>query len=797
MSTYPRRVPVAALSLIALVLTACDTGTSPVARANVQITAYIDVNSSLGNDAGDEPVVGATITLTLVGAGSGLTATTDAMGEATFVAVEVGSYTASIQLPGSVTGVTLASASSPTVVAEENLTAAAEFRYTYNPGSIDGHVFLGSGSYTAGDLVVPDVDVTISQGGTEINTVTTDETGAFSAGGLLPGDYDVEVTVPPYLTTTAASQTVAVTADQAATADFGMDPNATHTVAEARAAAPDDTVSIIGVAITSNVLGTDAALSGSSFFMQDASGISIFLAGVTASVELGDSVLVYGVRGSFSNEVQLSSLAVLVLGQGTLPTPTTATAADLNGDMYQGQLVTIQDVIVDSIPGSSNSSGEIWVSEFATGEDLALYIDSDAGFDIGATFTVGNAYDVTGVMSRYFDLFELKPRMPADVADEDLSGMMSIADARAAATGTPVTVTGVVTEPGTLEGNGFYMEDATAGIFVYTGSAPAGLTIGDVVTVEGDRDQYFNIAQIGGTVTVTPVRTASTPVPTLVTIPGMNSGDVQGQLVQLTEVVLDSVGTASGSGVTLYVTNATNDTAEVRLDVDSNLTAGGFTVGETYTFVGVVSNFNVEQLKPRFPEDAAGFMPVDTLRTVADARAAELGSPVELTGVVTVPNGPSGTAIDDQNAYMQDGTAGILIRFAVADSMVAVGDSVTVIGSTSSFFDELQVNVDSLIRLGAGTVPTPRSVTAADMEAGLYQGELAVLDSVEVTAVSGGTITVQDGTGTTTVYVDGDTEIDAAATFIVGNSYQVTGVLSRYFATFELKPRDNADIVGL
>jgi DNA/RNA endonuclease YhcR with UshA esterase domain len=85
-------------------------------------------------------------------------------------------------------------------------------------------------------------------------------------------------------------------------------------------------------------------------------------------------------------------------------------------------------------------------------------------------------------------------------------------------------------------------------------------------------------------------------------------------------------------------------------------------------------------------------------------------------------------------------------------------------------------------------------VTPGDVEAGSYQGELAVLDSVEVTAVSGGTVTVTDGTDTTTVYVDSSTDIDAGATFTVGNFYTVTGVLSRYNSTFELKPRSSADI---
>lgn len=795
MTKYLRRLPMAVLALAVLVVPACDSGTDPVATATVQVTAYIDVNNSMDSDGGDEAIEGATITLSLVGGGAGdLTATTNATGVATFADVDIGSYTVAIEPPASLSGVTLASASTPTVVADEDATATAEFRYTYNPGLISGHVFLGSGSYTAGDLVIPDVPVTVSQGGTEINTVYTDETGAYAAGGLLPGDYTVTVDVPAYLTTPNASQTATVIADAAATADFGMEPNATHTVAEARAAAVDDTVSIIGVAITGNS-GDQAVFSSSSFFMQDDSGISIFLAGVTASVELGDSVLVYGERGSFNDEVQLASLAVLVLGPGTLPTPTPVTASDLNGNLYQGQLGLLQDVIVDSIPGTSNTSGEVWVSEFTTGEDVALYIDSDTGFDLGATFTVGSAYDVTGVMSRYFDLFELKPRMPADVTEE--TGLpMSIAEARAEVAGTQVTVTGIVTtgteDPGSLTTSSIYIQDATAGIQVYGGgSTPADLGIGDVVEVTGTVGSFQDHLQIDASAgTITELRTASAPAARPVTAAEVTADQYQGELGIVTDAVVDSI-----SGSSAYISDTAGDDLQIFFDSDAGIAAGSLVVGETYAITGIVTTYfgPTYQMLPRMPEDVEGAVAIDTLTTVAEARAAADGEPVELTGVVTVTNGPS-AMLDFRNAYMQDATAGILIRMP-SDSVVTLGDSVTVTGTTGTFVQERQINVTGLTRHGAGTVPTPRVVTTADIEAGLYQGELAELQGVEVTAINGAEVTVQDGTGTTIVYIDSTTGIDVNATFTVGTVYDVTGVVSRYNTTFELKPRQASDIV--
>ncbi len=792
MSTYLRRLLVAVLAVTVLGVTACDNGTDTVATATVEILAYIDANNSNSNDAGDVPIEGATVTLTMAGSdATPLTQTTGTDGIASFDGVEIGSYTASIEAPASLSGVTLASASSPAVAVEEDgVTVSASFRYTYNPGAIMGHVFLGSGSYADGDPVVAGVPVTVSQGGTEITSAETDASGVFFTGGLLPGDYDVAVETPAYLTAGTSSQTVTLAADDTASADFAMSVGTTSSVADARAASEGDTLTVVGIAL-SGTAGDSAVFSTSSFYMQDASGISIYLADVSLDVMLGDSVLIYGVRGSFSQEVQLSTLAAIVLGEGTLPTPTDLTMADLNGGESQGQLVTIQDAMVDSMDG-----GNVWVSELTTGEHGLYYLDSTTGLDT-TNFATGSIFDVTGVAARYNDTFELKPRVPSDIVEET-SPAMTIADALAETSGTVVTVTGVVSSgtenPGSLSTSSWWMQDATAGVAVYMSGAPSTLTIGDVVEVTGTIGSYQDHPQITAT-SATETRTAAAPVARPITAAEFNAGDYQGELGVVGEATVDSV-----SGSNIFVSDTAGGSILVYLDSDSGVSAGTFMVDSTYGITGVITSYYGPkyELIPRMPEDIAGAaVAPDTVTTVAEARAAADGTPVKLTGVVTVANDTL-DAIDSRNAYMQDGTAGILVRMPSADSMVAVGDSIMVTGTTGAYAMELQVNVDGLTRLGTGTTPTARTVTPGDIEAGSYQGELAVMDSVEVTAVSGGSITVTDGTDTTTVYVDSDTDIEAmGAVPVVGNFYNITGVVSRYNTTYELKPRSAADIVDV
>ena len=797
MSTYLRRLMAAALAVAVLGVTACDDGTDPVATATVEVLAYVDANNSNSNDAGDVPIEGATVTLSMVGSdASDLTQTTGTDGVATFDGVEIGSYTASIEIPSSLTGVTLASASTPTVaVDEDGATVSTSFRYTYNPGAIMGHVFIGS-TYGMDVPAVPGLTVTVSEGGTDLTSTETDATGAFMAGGLLPGEYEVAVDVPGFLTGTA-SQTVTLTAEDTATSDFGLEIGATVSVADARAAAEDDTVAIIGTAI-SGTAGDSAVFSSSSFYMQDASGISIYLAGVQDLVDvmLGDSVVVYGVRGSFSQEVQLSTISAIVLGEGTLPTPETITAYDLNVGQFQGQLVTMQDFMIDSIDG-----GNVWGSEYTTGEDVLFYLDSTTGLD-GTNFAVGTAYDVTGVAARFNELLELKPRMTADIVEET-SLPTSVQDVRDASQGTSETIVGVVTEDGTLEGRGFYLQDATAGIFVYTdfGNIPADLAIGDVVEVVGPRDNYFAIVTIGGQntsfATFTELRTATTPIkPASVTALELNSGDFQSQLVVMEEVVVDSV-----VGSNVYVSDANGDGALIRLDSDADVPAAGFVVGEVYTVKGVVSNFGgTEQLKPRFLDDVTGFVPVDTMSTIAEARTAEEGTPAVVPGVVTVDHGNFGDEV-----YIQDAEAGIaMFDFSALDGLVE-GDSIMAYGVTGVFNGNIQIAIDSVQVLAAGaTLPTPVVVTGAELNAGSNPGELVNLQSITVDSVvvvnsfDSHNVFGQAGDGSAVVlYVDNRTGL-ASTDWTAGTDYNVTGIMSFRDTDTEtywrIQPRKPADV---
>ena len=158
--------------------------------------------------------------------------------------------------------------------------------------------------------------------------------------------------------------------------------------------------------------------------------------------------------------------------------------------------------------------------------------------------------------------------------------------------------------------------------------------------------------------------------------------------------------------------------------------------------------------------------------------------------------------------YVQDETAGIN-AFPVAGNF-KIGDKVRITGTTSSYQGERQLAVTNIEKTGDGTAPTPKEVTAAQVNDGSVLGSLVkikgTITRVEKAEGKIQTIMVKDAAGNETrIFIDGyittGKEVENA---VVG--YQVEAVgLASYDNTFVLSEetpvspririRDRADIV--
>lgn len=180
--------------------------------------------------------------------------------------------------------------------------------------------------------------------------------------------------------------------------------------------------------------------------------------------------------------------------------------------------------------------------------------------------------------------------------------------------------------------------------------------------------------------------------------------------------------------------------------------------------------------------------------SIAEARAAAEGTPVTISGVLTVTDAFNGPA------FIQDATGGI----AVFDDLVQdnvnlkVGDSITITGTRAAFNDQVQIStVTDVVNNGLPQNPiTPLEITLAELPN--HPGELVRIVSTSFPnpgdlLFGNSNFTLTDASGTGQLRVDND------VASVVGKAQpvtcpEVTGVVGRFREFFQLLPRDISDI---
>ena len=193
--------------------------------------------------------------------------------------------------------------------------------------------------------------------------------------------------------------------------------------------------------------------------------------------------------------------------------------------------------------------------------------------------------------------------------------------------------------------------------------------------------------------------------------------------------------------------------------------------------------------------------PTGELITIAAARDSAVGDTVKVQGTVTAGQG----TYRDDSFYVQDSTSGIFVFGLPASRGLAVGDSVQVYAERWMFRQEAYLTVISVVELGTGEVPAPRTITTGDLNDGLFQGELATLSATVDSLVAGDgglEVWVHDASGDAIVFADNDADI-ANTEFTVGAVQSITGVLGTFdrdddltidAGDYQLRPRSADDV---
>ncbi|MEB1806913.1 MAG: 5'-nucleotidase C-terminal domain-containing protein [Bacillaceae bacterium] len=419
---------------------------------------------------------------------------------------------------------------------------------------------------------------------------------------------------------------------------------------------------------------------------------------------------------------------------------------------------------------------------------------------------LGKLVHITGDLSAYFSRPGLRNARAYEFV-ETPEPSNKLEDIRTLAQGTTVEATGIVTStPGAWGNKGFYIQDETAGLYVFVPTNYSGnfdVKAGDEVTVNGKLGNFNGELQVTD-VTNVMVNSSNNDLPGALNLtPGQVSKDNEAQIVTLEGVTITELAPSGTFGTFEFKAVKGEESVVIRVDNRTGLHFNDFTFenGDIVTVTGASSVFNnTIQVKPRHAGDIIEYVeviePIIEKISIAEARSVAAGTEVTVEATVTTTPGGWG----QKGFYIQDETAGMYVFQNSFD--VKKGDIIRITGTKGAFNQELQIsNVTSLEVIGKGELPLPLPLSPAQVSTE-NEAQLVMLEEVVITDLksinSFGTFeftAVKDGE-TVIVRVDNRTglKFDDFA-FTNGDVVSITGISSRFNNTIQVKPRGAEDII--
>ncbi len=788
----PRRSTLRSVVLLAsaLAIAGCEetavllsTGTA----STLQVTAFVDSNGDGMLGSGDETISGLTITVT---GPVTLNGETSANGVATIQGLQPGSYV--VAATGSVpAGAVLSTAVNPSVTAPfQGAELQATFRYAFAPGAIVGRLFRddnANGQFDA-DTDLPAAGIAVSAERAvdgEVFGTITDSEGAFEIRTLRKGSYTVSFGLPANASLVGGDVlAVEVGADGEVSVDAEFEGALLIDISDARTAPIGQSVTVEGV------IAWAPPFDGRILFVQDATGgLSVFENNLPAGLAIGDRIRMTGSAGAFDGERQINSITAFeVLSSGPPPVPVQTTGASIAAGEDLGELVTIDGTVeqIDVL----NFGNQMVLLRDANGDAFTVYADSRTGVEDTA-WQIGQLYGVTGPLGTDESVggTDLEVDNPNRIEVRSLDDVQPggatvlIADARNAI-GSTVAVQGVITWVPDFDSRVIFLQDETGGISTFDSDladfAPAGgFQPGHLIRAVATVGAFRGEVQLNDFASIDVLGTVAIPAPEGVTGASVNAGEDQGELVTITATV-DAVDNPSFDNQQVTMTDGAGTTFTVYADGRTGLQLTDWTVGERYRVTGVIGsddrNTPAARIEPRGPADQVVAAPGEV--SIAEARALP-GETVTVTGTVSRRIGWSG---GDDAVAIQDETAGVFI-FGFGDiPALDPGDVIQVEGTVGDFRGEVQIDPTSITVVSTGgAAPTPIVITGAQLNQGLFQGQLVSYTGTatvvtEFNDFGTADLEVTDASGTgARVFVDNRAGL-SFADFSVGQELVVIGV---------------------
>ncbi len=411
---------------------------------------------------------------------------------------------------------------------------------------------------------------------------------------------------------------------------------------------------------------------------------------------------------------------------------------------------------------------------------------------------LGKKIKITGTLDKYFgshaglksptsiESVGSEPTEPTEPTNPSvIEG--TIAEARAAVgTDRIVQIQGTVTAtPGSWGGKAFYVQDESAGVYVFSNSTEAGsLAVGDIVKITGKTSLFSGEVQFNSP-TIERISSGTAPAPQIVNLPIDDS--IQGKLITLENVKIKDLASSGTYGTFEFkAADAENNELLIRHDNRtgyqfSQFEADGFNNNDVITVTGIASIFNgAYQLKTLNAESfqlVLNYEPTEVTNVKAFPATGEVFAGTKVTLSTDTPNATIYYTLDGSEpstaSEVYNTAAGIVVNEAMTIKAFATATGLNDSGMTTFNFT-------------IKDAPTHISITEARNK---EIGQVVTVSGIVTAKLETATAHIQDEDGAAIAIYPVD-----SLTAKVGDRVLVQGKVDEYSG---LKQLTNISLVGM
>jgi len=378
-------------------------------------------------------------------------------------------------------------------------------------------------------------------------------------------------------------------------------------IAEARSQPDGTTVTVEGVTLTASDF-----VDGGGYLVDATGGIAILLS--DGAFGRGERLRVTGtVDDRYAQRtVRANAATILSLGSGTDPLAMDSGTGTI-GEALEGQLVEITGVISSSV--TTLSSGLAWDLDDGSGP-VRVLVGTATGID-ASSWARGVGLTLIGVVGQRDSSgtgtsgFRVQPRDPGDLvaivpittatptpspapsatpipsastvpsataSASPSSPLVSIEEARSAATGTHLRIRGVVTaQSGLIEAGSAVVQDATSAILIRIGTDVGSLALGQLVELEGMRATKAGMLSLRVSVPPLYLGTQAEPEPERRATGALGEGE-EARLVIVRGAISSAISKPRGGSVSFAMDDGSGQ-IRVTIDTGAGISAASLTRG--------------------------------------------------------------------------------------------------------------------------------------------------------------------------------------------------------------------------